>query len=47
MTQARAARVIVADVSASMSRPGLAGALQEEAQKALGGLAEASTQRRS
>lgn len=40
MTQARIARVIVADVSASMSRPGLAKALASEADKAMNGSAE-------
>ena len=40
LTQARVARVIVADVSASISRPGLAKALTSEAEKALGGLSE-------
>lgn len=39
-TQARVARVIVADVSASMSRPGLAKALKNEAQRSLSELAE-------
>ena len=38
--QARVARVIVADVSASMSRPGLAKALTNEAEKTLEGLSE-------